>query len=197
MTHKVTWRTGQHGCARAGFGRWAPRRARAGGPAADARAAGRGGGGRGGRDGRWRGVPRGLVRLRRPPAARGPRQRGGRAPLLSGGERAGPGFCPAASRACQGALSIPGGVWGPRFCGRERAGQEQAGGGERWPPHPRRPSRSGSRRRPRCSGSARSFGGLLRGQLPLILPTPCFPPPFPVLLMNTQNFKSRGLGFKG
>lgn len=154
MTHEVTWRAGQHGCARAGVGRWAPRHARAAGPAADARSAERGGGGRGGRGGRGRGVPRGLVRLRRPPAARGPRQRGGRAPLLSGGQRAGPGCCPAASGccpaasgACQGALSTPGGVWGPRFCGRVLAGA--GGGADRWPPPPRCPSGPGSRRCPR------------------------------------------------
>lgn len=142
MTHAVTWRAGQHGCARAVVGRWAPRRARAAGPAAAARAARRGGDGRGG--------PGGLVRLRRPPAARGPRQRGRRAPLLPGGEPAGPGFCPAASRACQGARSTLAAVGSPALrAGVGRAGA--GGGGERWPPRPHRPSR--------CSGSARSFRG--------------------------------------
>lgn len=61
----------------------------------------------------WRGVPRGLVRLRSAPAARGPRQLSGRAALLPGGERPGPAFGPATARAHQGAPSILRGVWVP------------------------------------------------------------------------------------
>lgn len=107
VTQRVTWLAGQHGRARARAGSWPLHRPRFRPVAAAAPAAGPGGRERRDRGRLGRGVPRGLVRLRHSPAVRGPRQLGGRAPVLAGGERPGLGPRRAASRAHQGAFSIP------------------------------------------------------------------------------------------
>lgn len=208
MTHKVTWLAGQDGCARVGVAGWAPRCARAASLAAAARAEGRGGGGPRGRRGR------GLLRLRRPPAARGPQQLGGRAPVLAGGERPEPEPEPrtAATSACQGALSVPGRrcVYGGRpavLRGGPGPGQGLAGRQVTVTATPQgahqliSPEDESSLPAPWVWGAAsfRALGSLPAGQSCLIL-APYLPlrnlPLHPMLLMNSQTFKSRGWGFK-
>lgn len=105
----VTWLADQHGCALSRAGWWVLRPARSRPFAAAALAARRSGWGRRGQygRGRGRGFPRGLLRLWHSPAARGPWQLGGRAPILAGSERPRPGSGRAAARAHQGALPIP------------------------------------------------------------------------------------------